>query len=81
MTFILRLTEILQHISKTSVSLSWSIHEITHPENIKTLKWSSISGHHAHSRQTAIHLLPSRLYCRPRNLTGSCLSARGLYRR
>jgi hypothetical protein len=27
------------------------------------------------------HLLLSRLYCRYRNLTGSCLSARGLYRR
>ena len=26
-------------------------------------------------------LLPSRLYCRPRSFTGSCLSARGLYRR
>ena len=31
--------------------------------------------------QLYYHLLPSRLYCRPRNLTGSCLSARGLYRR
>jgi hypothetical protein len=28
-----------------------------------------------------LHLLPSRLYCRSRNHTGSCLSARGLYRR
>ena len=26
-------------------------------------------------------LRPSRLYCRPRNFTESCLSARGLYRR
>jgi len=27
------------------------------------------------------HLLSSRLYCRPRNLTESCLAARGLYHR
>ena len=27
------------------------------------------------------NLLPSRLYCRPRSFTGSCLTARGLYRR
>ena len=34
------------------------------------------------NRNTRIaNLLPSRLYCRPRSFTGSCLSARGLYRR
>ena len=33
------------------------------------------------AKNQSVHLLPSRLYCRYRNYTGSCLSARGLYRR
>ena len=32
----------------------------------------------SHFPYTIYLLLPSRLYCRPRNLTGSCLTARGL---
>ena len=37
---------------------------------------------HTQEKFPAVHdLLPSRLYCRPRNFTESCLAARGLYHR
>ena len=37
---------------------------------------------HAQEKFPAVHdLLSSRLYCRPRNFTESCLAARGLYHR
>ena len=37
---------------------------------------------HAQEKLPAVHdLLSSRLYCRPRNFTESCLAARGLYHR
>jgi len=35
----------------------------------------------SHIYKLLCHLLSSRLYCRLRNLTESCLTARGLYHR
>ena len=42
---------------------------------------SSLINYHNNCYHRFAYLLSSRLYCRLRNLTESCLSARGLYRR
>lgn len=47
------------------------------PKNRKSLKIQISSG----GNKAYLHLLSSRLYCRFRSCTGSCLTACGLYRR